>query len=37
MPFLGLHTALGVIVSGALTLLAVLLYSGRLPKGRLRY
>ncbi|MGD9537174.1 MAG: ATP-binding cassette domain-containing protein [Alphaproteobacteria bacterium] len=35
MPFLGVHTALGIIVSGALTLLAVLIYSGRLPTGRL--
>ncbi len=34
MPFLAVNTALGVIVSGALTLLAVLLYSGRLPTGR---
>ena len=34
MPFLAVNTALGVIVSGALTLLAVLLYSGRLPMGR---
>ena len=34
MPFLAINTALGVIVSGALTLLAVLLYSGRLPTGR---
>ena len=34
MPFLAVNTALGVIVSGALTLLAVLLYSGRLPIGR---
>ncbi len=35
MPFLAVNTALGVIVSGALTLLAVLLYSGALPAGRL--
>ena len=34
MPFLAVNTALGVIVSGALTLLAILLYSGRLPTGR---
>ena len=34
MPFLAVNTAFGVIVSGALTLLAVLLYSGRLPTGR---
>ena len=35
MPFLGVHTALGIIASGALTLLAVLIYSGRLPTGRI--
>jgi ribose transport system ATP-binding protein len=37
VPFLGVNTAVGVIVSGALTLLAVLIYSGRLPIGRLRH
>ncbi len=37
MPFLGVNTALGVIVSGALTLLAVLLYSGRVPTRQLRH
>jgi ribose transport system ATP-binding protein len=36
VPFLGVNTAVGVILSGALTLLAVLIYSGRLPIGRLR-
>lgn len=37
VPFLGVNTAVGVIVSGALTLLAVLIYSGRLPLGRVRH
>lgn len=36
LPFLGIDTALGTIVRGALTLLAVLMYSGRLPVGWLR-
>ena len=36
MPFLGVNTAVGVITSGALTLLAVMMYSGRLPTARLR-
>jgi ribose transport system ATP-binding protein len=31
VPFLGVNTAVGVIVSGGLTLLAVMIYSGRLP------
>jgi ribose transport system ATP-binding protein len=34
VPFLGVNTAVGVIVSGTLTLLAVLIYSGRMPAGR---
>lgn len=36
MPFLGVNTAVGVITSGALTLLAVMMYSGQLPTARLR-
>ena len=36
LPFLGVDTALGTIVRGGLTLLAVLMYSGRLPIARLR-
>jgi ribose transport system ATP-binding protein len=36
MPFLGLGAAFGSILSGALTLLAILIYAGRLPIGRLR-
>jgi len=36
VPFLGVNTAVGVIVSGGLTLLAVMIYSGRLPLGRIR-
>ncbi|MEQ9812526.1 MAG: FAD-dependent oxidoreductase [Azospirillaceae bacterium] len=35
MPFLGLSTAFGSIISGALTLLAILLYAGKLPRLRL--
>ena len=37
VPFLGVNTAVGVIVSGGLTLLAVMIYSGRLPLGRVRH
>jgi ribose transport system ATP-binding protein len=38
IPLLGVNTALGVILSGALTLLAVLMYSGRMPPaGRRRH
>jgi ribose transport system ATP-binding protein len=37
MPFLGVNTAVGVIVSGVLTLLAVLIYAGRLPIAPLRH
>lgn len=37
VPFLGVNTAVGVIVSGGLTLLAVMIYSGRLPLGRIRH
>ncbi|MEZ5668355.1 MAG: ATP-binding cassette domain-containing protein [Alphaproteobacteria bacterium] len=36
MPFLGMSTAFGSILSGALTLIAVLLYAGKLPLVRLR-